>query len=376
MNDRSFLTFTSNDLRYGISTTLVREIFPLPELTPIAEAPGDTLGVLNLRGQIVPVMHLNRRVSALGNRGRLVEHCQLSDNVIAIEWEGLLVGAIVHQVNEVLTLSDRDMSPEPDYGRLGRVNTAFLQGIATVGDELIALLNPEALIRMPDEVAAMAWEQQATLEWVSDSDGNVGISPETGESDAADGVSGSLADFYTLYCPQATAGERKLFRQRADALRQPLEGSETADDVLPFAVIGLAGEQFALNLTAVKEFINVRNLTAIPCCPPQIVGNTNLRGEVLTLIDIRRALNLTATSVEVSAEAVVVQVDDIVAGIAVDRVFDVAYVPKTATRPLDTVATQQDAFLSGTTDYGDRLVGILDLPRLLTQGGLVVNDAM
>lgn len=376
MDNQSFLTFSLNDLRYGLAATLVREIFPLPELTPIAEAPGDTLGVLNLRGQIVPVMHLNRRFEVTGDRSRRHERLRLEDNVIVVEWEGLAVGAIVHQVNEVLTLSDRQIAPEPDYGRLGRVNTAFLQGMATVDDELIALINPEALIRLPDEVAAMAWEHQASAEW-----GDEAIADESGEAESTAGEDESdreddavLTDFFSLYCPDASDREREIFQKRAEALRQPLEGSQAADDVLPMAVIGLAGEQFALDLTAVKEFINVRNLTAIPCCPPQILGNTNLRGEVLTLVDIRRSLNLPAAPIEVGAEAVVVEVDDIVAGIAVDDVFDVAYVPASAARPLDSVSSKQDAFLSGTTDYGDRLVGIIDLPRLLTQGGLVVNE--
>lgn len=379
MDNQSFLTFSLNDLRYGISAMLVREIFPLPELTPITEAPGDTLGVLNLRGQIVPVMHLNRRFEVAGDRRQRHERLQLDDTVIVVEWEGLAVGAIVHQVTEVLTLSDRQIAPEPDYGRLGRVNTAFLQGMATVDDELIALINPEALIRLPDEVAAMAWEHQAIAEWGDGAEHDPeDTAPEetapeaTASDDEADAV--VLTDFFSLYCPDASDREREIFQKRAEALRQPLEGSQDAGDVLPMAVIGLAGEQFALDLTAVKEFINVRNLTAIPCCPPQILGNTNLRGEVLTLVDIRRVLNVPAAPIEVGAEAVVVEVDDIVAGIAVDDVFDVAYVPASAARPLDTVSSKQDAFLSGTTDYGDRLVGIIDLPRLLTQGGLVVNE--
>lgn len=368
MENQSFLTFSLNGLRYGFSSLLVREIFPLPELIPVAEAPGDTLGVLNLRGQIVPVMHLNRRIGSPTQLGASPQigsarvQCQLSDNVIVVEWEGLWVGAIVHQVNEVLTLSDGEIAPKPDYGRLGHVNTAFLQGMAAVDGEAIALLNPEALIRMPEAVAAMAWEQQTEAETAPSVEGTSGDAPAV------------LTDFYTMYCPQATDKERETFRQRAAALRQPLAGSQTSDDVLPMAVIGLSGEQFALDLTAVKEFINVRNLTAIPCTPPQIAGNTNLRGEVLTLVDIRRALNLAPAPVEVGTEAVVVEVNEIVAGIAVDAVFDVAYVPATAARPLETVVSKQDAFLSGTTDFGDRLVGILDLPRLLTQGGLVVND--
>ena len=98
MNKQSYLVFGLHDLRYGIQATQVQEIFQLPELTPLADAPGDIIGILNYRGQILPVMHLAKRL------GQPLQACHLSDSVIVVEWQGLQAGMVVHHVYDVQSL--------------------------------------------------------------------------------------------------------------------------------------------------------------------------------------------------------------------------------------------------------------------------------
>jgi purine-binding chemotaxis protein CheW len=99
----------------------------------------------------------------------------------------------------------------------------------------------------------------------------------------------------------------------------------------------------------------------------------NLRGEIVTLVDIRGALNLTLPDVNEAAKAVVIQVDDIVAAIPVDRVFDVMYLhPSDLTAP--PTAVNGDEFLRGTAPYLGKMLSVIDLPNLLDRGGLVVNE--
>jgi len=61
MESYPYLTFTLDQSLYGINTFLVEEIFFLPELTSIPESPFDIVGVVNLRGEILPIMDLNLR---------------------------------------------------------------------------------------------------------------------------------------------------------------------------------------------------------------------------------------------------------------------------------------------------------------------------
>lgn len=75
METKPDLIFSLDNLYYGIDTQVVQEIFYLLELAPITEAPPDIVGILNLRGKIVPVMHLDIRL------GHQIQECRLSDSV-------------------------------------------------------------------------------------------------------------------------------------------------------------------------------------------------------------------------------------------------------------------------------------------------------
>ena len=89
MEQKSFLIFKLNQYRYGVETPAVQEIFLLPELTLVEAAPDDIVGVLNLRGNILPVMDLSLRFGHQSTR------YQITDSVIVLEWQGLRVGIIV-----------------------------------------------------------------------------------------------------------------------------------------------------------------------------------------------------------------------------------------------------------------------------------------
>jgi len=91
MKNKQYLTFRLHDLQYGIEAALVQEMFPLPELPPVPEATTNIMGLLNLRGQIVPIMHLDLL------QGQPVKGCSISDYVIVLQWENLQIGIVVHQ---------------------------------------------------------------------------------------------------------------------------------------------------------------------------------------------------------------------------------------------------------------------------------------
>lgn len=193
--------------------------------------------------------------------------------------------------------------------------------------------------------------------------------------EASTPVSPGFGSFYDRYCPNTTPAEQEIFQRRAENLRLPLVDLTDSTGLYPLAVVDLGGESFGIDLKSIQEFTSIRNLTPIPCCPRHIVGNMNLRGEIVTLVDIRSVLNLPATAVKVGNQTVVVQVEDIVAGLPVDRVSDVLYVNPAEIKPVPiAVSADGEGYLQGTISIFDRMLGILDLPKMMTQGGLVVNE--
>jgi purine-binding chemotaxis protein CheW len=378
MNTDEFLIFRLRQLQYGITVSCVREIFPLPEINPVPEAPGDIIGLLNWRGKVLPVMHLDRRL------GQPMQPCRLSDSVIVIEWEGIQVGMIVNQVEDVISLEKQLIDHDITYGRENYVNTAFLAGVAKIGAEMLLLLNTDALIRLADEVAILIWESElqareaqagqpnslgSILDVELDNHLSVNQGTKSLRSQAQTSISPSLADFYSSYCPEATVGERQIFAQRAAELKQA-HGDETQVGTKPIAVLELAGEYFGIELELVKEFINLPKIHPIPCCPTHILGNLNLRGEVVTLVDLKSTLHLNTAQLQ-EPKIVITQIGNTVTGIAIDDIHDVLYIREAE---MSGIRDNESHWIQGITPYESKVVSILNLPQLIQSDLLSINE--
>ncbi len=372
MPNKQYLTFRLHNLQYGIEAELVQKISPLPEFTPIIEATSDIIGLLNLQGQIVPIIHLDLL------QGHPVKGCNLSDYVLILQWEGLQFGIVAHQTDEVLELNLEVSDTEAYTELFGDINTALISGIAKVDENNIILLDPKMLSSQLDAILPLVWDAQMQLDVMPTSPISQVeqlLEQEESEQDEQVQISNPIPSFYDLYCPEATFEERAIFQQRADALKQPVESVEVTTELIPLAVIGLGKEYFGLNLELVREFTDISNLTPIPCCPNHIVGNMNLRGEIVTLVDIRNILNLPTPPIRIGSQAVVVQVDDIVAGLPVDQVLEMAYLNTAELTPLSgSLSEMGEQYLQGTTAFQEKMLRVLDLAKIFTQGELAVNE--
>ena len=344
MSNRSYLIFSLHGLSYAIAAEQVKEIFLLPELTGMVDAPPDIIGLLDLHGQIIPVMHLDLRF------GQRFTGCHLNDSVIVLESQGLEVGVIVHQVETVINIEEQDIQADLDYGRERQIDRVFVNGVATVDKEQIILLDVDKLLRHKEQLTVLV-------------DGE--------SSEMATKTSNS---FYELYFPEATSQDQEIFRQRANNLRDSTTKDEQ-QDLIAIAVFGLAGEYFGLDLDIVREFIKIGKITQIPCCPNYIIGNMNLRGEILTLVELRQILNMGSQNMRPNPKAVVFEVDDIVAGIAVDEVYDAIYLPPEKLKPLPVALAKDSNYFKATTTYLGQTLHLIDLPKILTQGLLTVDMA-
>ncbi len=165
--------------------------------------------------------------------------------------------------------------------------------------------------------------------------------------------------------------EQTILHDRARSLMQRTETQELAG-LLSFTVLKIGEEYFGIETAVMREFTDVSNVTPIPCCPDYIIGNLNLRGEIVTLLSLHHLLN---TAQADTRKAIVVTVEDIIAGITVDEVVDVTYIHPSTIKPLPAAARgESQAYSNGMAAYDGKMMTLLDLPRLLTQGELVVNE--
>ena len=348
MATKPYLIFSLHQTRYAIAAELVAEIFLLPELIPIAEAPPDIIGLLNFHSLYIPVMHLDLRF------GHQFEQCHLSDSVIVVESPGLQVGVIVHQVETVIEIDDRYIQGDLDYGREKNIDRAFVRGIINLDDEMIILLNADNLVRHPHALESL----------VEAEDDLISEPIESGK------------DFYRSYFPTASERVKEILANRAVNIRMTSDDDESSD-LLSIAIVKLNGDYFGLDLGIVREFTNIGRVTVIPCCPKHVIGNMNLRGEILTLIDIRQPLNLVVKSQTKPTKAIVVEIDGIVVGVVVEEVIDVMDFNAEEIKPIPVAIDPNTAsYLKGTIDGFGRSLNIIDLPKLIDKGAMTVELAV
>lgn len=352
MDNFPYLTFSVNNILYGLSSTQVEEIVFLPELTPVPDAPFDIVGVINLRGAILPVMDLNLRFGYQSPR------YQLRDSVVVIQGQQSRLGLIVNAVHEVIQIAPTDIEEHFSYGReldLSSHCHHFIQGIARPGKLMIVLLDVAALITHHQEAIQQATDPEA-----------IGETPYP---------SSKLLE-QRRFCPEATPAERAIFQQRAEHLRQ-IATQDNAQGLIPLAVIALNGEFFGIDLKIVREFTQVRKITPVPCCPQHIIGNMNLRGEILTLIDICGFLNLSPMGIAEGLQAMVIEVQGIVIGIIVEQVRDVLFInPKDLTEIPTALQGVNEEYLQGATKYSQKMLTQLNLAKILWDGHLLVDEAV
>ncbi len=347
--DRSYVIFSSHGLTYGLDAIAVKEIFSMPELTVAVDAPDHIVGLLNLRGKLVPIMDPNRLF------GYSFQAYQLSDSIITLERGLEVVGIVVNQVHEVVTIPTEVI----ERSIYGQHTCQLIGGVAKLGEETITILKPEALL--------------GALSSTPDGQKTTAVLPNPESSSDVPWVH-RQGNFFATFCPKSTPQEQQTFHQRAVHLMARSQRNDLTG-LRPLAVVGLGEEYFGLDLEVVREFTEFHQVTPIPCCPEHVVGNINLRGEIVTLIDIRRALHMQVNEYRLTSKAIVIHIDDLVMGIPVEKVFDVLYLQKTDIKPNPMVTVEGDHdYLQGTVRYQDKMMGILNLPKIFADGNLSVDE--
>lgn len=136
------LTFTLGMETYGVDILRVQEIRGWAQVTRIPQSPPHVLGVLNLRGSIVPIVDLRMRF-----RLERAEYTAVTV-IIVLSVETTAgrrdLGVVVDGVSDVIDIKSADLKPAPDLG--SQVSTEFIQGLMTVGENMVMLLDIDRLV--------------------------------------------------------------------------------------------------------------------------------------------------------------------------------------------------------------------------------------
>lgn len=133
-----FVTCRVAGEEFAVDILSVQEIIRMVEITKVPKAPAFVEGVINLRGRIIPVLDLRRRMG-IPESERTVQ-----SRIVVVMVRGRVVGLVVDSVSEVLRIPKNAMEPAPSLG--ATVGAEFIQGVGRLEDRLLTLLDLKRLL--------------------------------------------------------------------------------------------------------------------------------------------------------------------------------------------------------------------------------------
>lgn len=162
-----------------------------------------------------------------------------------------------------------------------------------------------------------------------------------------------------------------VLRARAQALARgrPAQAVEPAVEIVEFS---LAAERYGIETAYVREVLVLKELTPVPCTPAFVAGIVNVRGRMVTAVDLKQFFDLPLSGLHDLHKVIVLQAEELELGVLADDVVGVRRVPLSQLQPaLPTLTGIRAAYLRGVT--GERLA-LLDGGKLLADPKLTVNE--
>ena len=139
---RQVLTFVLGTETYGVDILRVQEIRGWSVVTKIPQSPPHVLGVLNLRGSIVPIVDLRMRFNLARAEYTAITVIIVLSVISAAARRDF--GVVVDGVSDVVDVDEASVRPPPDFGSRGA--TAFIRGLVPVAERMVVLLDIDRLI--------------------------------------------------------------------------------------------------------------------------------------------------------------------------------------------------------------------------------------
>src|SRR5271157_6442579 len=151
---RQFISFSVGDEEYGLELLRVKEVIRVREITWLPKAPSFVKGIINLRGDVIPIIDLRDKFG-LETREQTAQ-----TRVIVVEVEGRLMGMVVDSASQVVRIPADQIDPPPPV--LGGLSQEFITGVGKIEDKLVILLNVDAILTVDEKVALSSMDPALT----------------------------------------------------------------------------------------------------------------------------------------------------------------------------------------------------------------------
>lgn len=144
MSEKQYVIFNLGNEEYGVDIMKVKEISEFRESTKVPSAPYFVDGIINLRGEIIPIVNLKKRFK-LEDKG-----INSDTRIIVINLNNRNVGFVVDDASQVLRINDNDIDPAPEI--IAGIHRQYIAGVGKVDEKIIILLDLEQILTEDEKI--------------------------------------------------------------------------------------------------------------------------------------------------------------------------------------------------------------------------------
>jgi purine-binding chemotaxis protein CheW len=145
------ISFIVGDEEYGLDILRVKEVIRIREITRLPKAPSFVKGIINLRGDVIPIIDLRDKF------GLEVQEYTTTTRVIVVDVEAKLVGMVVDAASQVVRIPADQIDPPPPIA--GGLSTEYIRGVGKLDDRLVILLNIDRILTQEEKVELRKMEK-------------------------------------------------------------------------------------------------------------------------------------------------------------------------------------------------------------------------
>lgn len=149
---RQLISFTVGAEEYGLELLRVKEVIRMRQITWLPKAPSCVKGIINLRGDVIPIIDLRDRFGL-----HAIEHTAMT-RIIVVEVEGRLVGIVVDSASQVVRVPADQFDPPPPM--LGKTARGFITGVGKMEGKLIITIDVDRILSS-DEMSQITGSLEA-----------------------------------------------------------------------------------------------------------------------------------------------------------------------------------------------------------------------
>ena len=139
----NLITFRLGSGEYAIDIMQAKEIIKMEKITLIPKAPDFVEGVINLRGNIIPIIDLKKRFHLEETEG------DKNTGIIIVKIEDVDMGIIIDSISKVVSISNSDIQPPPPM--LSGIGQKYIKGVGKLEDKLLVVLDLEKLFTTDED---------------------------------------------------------------------------------------------------------------------------------------------------------------------------------------------------------------------------------